>query len=54
MPDLAQEQILITGGDGFRGRHLQAELVRRGVGEGNLRVPLIQDCDRTRLQIMST
>ena len=46
--DLAHERIVITGGDGFLGRCLQAELRRSGVDPGNILVPLIGDFDLTR------
>ena len=44
----ANERIVITGGAGFLGKHLQRELVRRGAGEGNLLVPVIEDYDLTK------
>jgi len=46
--DLARERIVITGGDGFLGRRLQAELREVGVGADGILVPLIEDFDLTR------
>ncbi|MHC4295248.1 MAG: NAD-dependent epimerase/dehydratase family protein, partial [Planctomycetota bacterium] len=47
MLDLSAERIVITGGDGFLGRSLQAELGKIGVGRDNILVPLIDDFDLT-------
>ena len=47
MIELCHHRIVITGGDGFLGRHLQLELVRRGVPQENLLIPLRQDYDLT-------
>lgn len=46
--DLSKERIVVTGGAGFLGRHLQAELKRNGTQEENILVPLIEDYDLTR------
>ena len=46
--DLANEQIVVTGGAGFLGKYLQAELLRRGAKEKNLLVPLIEEYDLTK------
>lgn len=46
--NLKRERIVITGGDGFLGRHLQAELVSRGVPPENLLIPLAEEFDLTR------
>ncbi len=46
--DLANERIVITGGAGFLGRHLQKELLARGAAPENLLIPLIEDYDLTR------
>ena len=46
--DLSTERIVITGGAGFLGRHLQAELRRAGAAAGNLLVPTIEEYDFTR------
>ena len=46
--DLSKERICITGGDGFLGRHLQAELkADAGAGDENILIPLIDDYDLT-------
>lgn len=47
MLELTNERIAVTGGAGFLGKHLQAELLRRGVKEEDLLVPLIEDYDLT-------
>ena len=43
--DLSKERIVVTGGDGFLGRHLQAQL--RQAGAKTILVPLITDFDLT-------
>ncbi len=48
MIDLRQQRIVITGGDGFLGRHVQAALREAGVAPGNVQVPLHRDFDLTR------
>ncbi len=48
MIDLSQERIVITGGAGFLGQHLQRELFSRGVTKEDLVVPLIEDYDLTK------
>jgi GDP-L-fucose synthase len=45
--DLSMERIVVTGGAGFLGQHLQEELRRRGVPSENLLVPHIEDYDLT-------
>ncbi len=45
--DLTKERIVITGGDGFLGKHLQEALRNDGVSQDNLIIPLIQDYDLT-------
>ena len=45
---LPTERIVVTGGDGFLGRCVQAELKRRGVPPGHTGVPLIEHYDLTR------
>ena len=45
--DLSKERIVVTGGAGFLGKHLQEELRSRGVPSGNLLVPHIEDYDLT-------
>ena len=47
MLDLTKERIVITGGDGFLGRHLQTELIGRGVPTEQILIPLIADYDLT-------
>jgi GDP-L-fucose synthase len=47
--DLKNERVVITGGDGFLGRRLQAELKQQaGVAGENLLIPLIDDYDLTK------
>ncbi len=46
--DLKKERIVITGGAGFLGCHLQKELLSRGIPEKNLLIPLIEDYDLTK------
>ncbi len=48
MIDLADERIVVTGGEGFLGRHVQRQLLERGVQPGNLLVPRIEEYDLTR------
>jgi len=48
--DLAKERIVVTGGAGFLGRHVQAELRRVGVPAKQILVPLIEEFDLTRLE----
>jgi len=45
--DLSKQRIVITGGAGFLGRHLQKALVAAGAREDALLVPLIEDYDLT-------
>ena len=44
---LSDERIVITGGDGFLGRRLQARLKEAGATEDNILIPLIADFDFT-------
>ena len=46
--DFANERVVITGGAGFLGRHLQKELLTRGASKENLLIPLIEDYDLTK------
>lgn len=49
MLDLTKQRIVITGGDGFLGRHLQAELTEKvGVDREKILIPLIDDYDLTK------
>jgi GDP-L-fucose synthase len=43
--DLTAQRIVVTGGDGFLGRHLQRTLRDRGVPRDRILVPLIDDYD---------
>jgi GDP-L-fucose synthase len=45
--DLAQERIVVTGGAGFLGKHLQQELLNRGAASEDLLIPRIEDYDLT-------
>jgi GDP-L-fucose synthase len=46
--DLTSQRIVVTGGAGFLGRHLQAELQARGVDEESILIPHIDNYDLTR------
>jgi GDP-L-fucose synthase len=48
MLDLTRETIVVTGGEGFLGRHLQAELRRRGVAAERVLAPRREEFDLTR------
>jgi len=48
MIEFANERIVITGGAGFLGKHLQKELLRCGARQENLLIPLIVDYDLTK------
>lgn len=47
MMDLTKERIVVTGGAGFLGKHLQKELQSRGVQAQSLLVPTIEQYDLT-------
>ena len=46
--NLSEERIVITGGAGFLGKRLQAELHKVGVSPESIFVPLIEDFDLTK------
>ncbi len=48
--DLSKQRIVVTGGAGFLGRHLQAELRSVGVPEESILVPTLEEYDLTREQ----
>jgi GDP-L-fucose synthase len=48
MMNFAEQRIVITGGAGFLGKHLQKQLLDCGAAEQNLLIPLIEDYDLTR------
>jgi GDP-L-fucose synthase len=48
MIDFNKDRVLVTGGAGFLGKRLQAELIAQGLPRQNLLVPLIEDFDLTR------
>ncbi len=48
MIDFQRERIVVTGGAGFLGRHVQVALLARGLPRENLLVPRFEDFDLTR------
>jgi GDP-L-fucose synthase len=48
MLDLSAERIVVTGGAGFLGKHLQEELKRNGALPENILVPKIEEYDLTK------
>jgi len=48
MLDLSHERIVITGGAGFLGQHLQTNLQGQGVPPDQILVPMIEDYDLTK------
>jgi GDP-L-fucose synthase len=46
--ELHAKRILLTGGSGFLGSHVQAELQHRGVPAENITIPRSADCDLRR------
>ncbi len=48
MLDLTKQRIVMTGGAGFLGKHLQQCLLNRGVRQEQMLIPLIEDYDLTK------
>ncbi len=48
MMDLSKERIVVTGGAGFLGKNVQAELRKAGAAPENILVPTIEEYDLTR------
>jgi GDP-L-fucose synthase len=48
MLDLGKERIVVTGGAGFLGKNVQAELRKAGASPENILVPTIEEYDLTR------
>ncbi len=48
MLDLTKQRIVMTGGAGFLGKHLQQCLLGRGVRQEQMLIPLIEDYDLTK------
>ena len=48
MLNLSEHKIVVTGGAGFLGKCIQAELKKRGVARENILIPLIEDYDLTK------
>jgi GDP-L-fucose synthase len=48
MPTFKDKKIVITGGAGFLGQHLQHRLKEHGVSAENILIPLIEDFDLTQ------
>jgi GDP-L-fucose synthase len=42
---LKNKKILLTGGAGFLGQHVKAELIKRGAKKENIEIPRSKDCD---------
>jgi GDP-L-fucose synthase len=47
MLDLSNQKILVTGGAGFLGKQVVAELINAGATLENIRIPRSQNCDLT-------
>ncbi|BAW95131.1 GDP-fucose synthetase [[Synechococcus] sp. NIES-970] len=50
MLDLSQKKILVTGGAGFLGQEVIAQLIQAGAKSENITVPRSQTCDLRRLE----
>lgn len=48
MMNINDKKIVITGGAGFLGQHLQSRLKEHGVSADNILIPLIEDYDLTK------
>jgi len=48
MLKLDHERVVVTGGDGFLGRHLQQQLLHCGLRKNNILIPYIDQYDLTR------
>jgi GDP-L-fucose synthase len=48
MLDLTKQRIVMTGGAGFLGKHLQQCLLARGVRQEQILIPLIEDYALTK------
>jgi GDP-L-fucose synthase len=48
MLDLTKQRIVMTGGAGFLGKHLQQCLLARGIRQEQMLIPLIEDYDLTK------
>jgi GDP-L-fucose synthase len=53
MLDLSKQRIVVTGGAGFLGRNVQAELVRAGASPDNILVPTIEEYDLTQEAVVA-
>ncbi len=54
MLDLTNKQILVTGGAGFLGQNVVAQLCQAGAKPENIRIPRSRDCDLRRLDHCQT
>jgi len=51
--DLSKQRIVVTGGAGFLGRNVQAELVRAGASPEQILVPTIEEYDLTQEAVVA-